>query len=135
MYAIHLSSLYVYRTIPGPATFSMEMTSIAVANPLTYNVQKTAQIKAERSPEYVNIKPLPAQEPSVDVSHNIVTEENLAYATHVHRHNPQVPLDPTREPSTTPAQEYETRAVEDQEYETVTTPSQRASEDQEYETV
>ena len=125
MYTLHLSSLYVYRTIPGPATFSMEMTSIAVANPLTYNVQKTAQIKAKEGPEYVNTKPLPAQEPTVDVSHNIITEENLAYATHVHRHNPQVPLDPTQEPSTMPSQEYET----------VTTPSQRASEDQEYETV
>ena len=111
-----------YRTIPDLATFSMEMTNIAVANPLTHNVQKS---RAERGPAYVNIKPLPAQEPTVDVSHNIVTEENLAYATHVHRHNPQVPLDPTQEPSTTPSQEYET----------VTTPSQRASEDQEYETV
>ena len=93
----------------------MEMTSIAVANPLTHNVQKTAQIKAKEGPEYVNIKPLPAQEPTVDVSHYIVTEENLAYAIHAHRQNPQVPLDPM------PAQKYETTQIasEDQEYETV----------------
>ena len=75
----YICYLSIYRAITDPSTtLSMEMTNVAVANPLTHSGQQSTAC-AEEGPEYATTS---AQKPSVDVSHNIVTEENLAYATH-----------------------------------------------------
>ena len=141
----NISVTFIYRTIDDQPTFSLEMTNIATANQQIGSNRKITKITAVTNPAHELGRENPHQ-PSpqglfIDASHIEITE-NLAYVTHMRKHDsksqpPPLPQGSSSEITTAENHEYEivtdqkpATAENNQEYEVMTTPSVQESSTQ-----